>query len=78
MGRGPVPVWRKVKSLSAEIILLGRATWNEVGLYLCCKGKVVHSQMSVSLTHWLPFLLVCLQWLLCCCGGSTIYLGVDE
>ena len=37
--------WRSVqKELCLVLLLRSRATWNEVGLYLCWKGSVVHSE----------------------------------
>ena len=68
---------RSVQKQAFQVILLRpRATWNKVGLSQCWIGRC--SSLKI-VKHRLPFLLVCLLWLLCCCGGSTVdYLGEDE
>ena len=64
------------KIINQGVPLRPRATWNEVGPYLCWKGTCGALRISVSLKHWLPFLRVCL---LCFGGGSSDDdLGEDE
>ena len=67
------------KSFVWVFLLRHRATWKEVGLYLCQKrrcGSITLKNIAAAL---MAVLLDCWLCLPCCCAGSAFdYLGEDE